>query len=136
MKKANLSAVIAAAALALAVLPAHAAVSCAVAGQYDGKYDGADDHGFVRVAVAPDGTLTGKAQSQVSGETFAVGGVVASDGTLSTDGSVQSGARFAGRFFGDLAGGTWGEAVVVNGTQHILAGTWGVQKTASADGCQ
>lgn len=136
MKKANLSAVIAAAAIALSALPAHAAVSCAVAGQYDGKYDGADDHGFVRVAVSPDGTLTGKAQSQVNGETFAVGGVVSSDGTLSTDGSVQSGARFGGRFFGDLAGGTWGKDVLVDGTQHILAGTWGVQKTAPADGCQ
>jgi hypothetical protein len=136
MKKANLSAAVTAAAIALSALPAHAVVSCAVAGQYDGKYDGADDHGLVRVVVAPDGTLTGEAQSQVNGATLAVGGVVAGDGTLSTDGAVQSGARFDGRFFGNQAGGMWGKAVMIEGTQHILAGTWGVQRTAPAAGCQ
>ena len=136
MKKANLSAVIAAAALALSALPAHAAVSCAVAGQYDGKYDGADDHGLVHVVVKADGTLTGQAQSQVNGATSGIGGVVATDGTWSTDGAVQSGARFKGRFYGAQGAGTWDEPVSADGTQRILAGAWGVQKTAPADGCQ
>lgn len=135
MKKLHLSAVIGAAAVALTALPAHAAISCAVAGQYDGSYEG-DDHGIVRVVVEPDGTLTGKAQSQVNGAAMAVGGVVASDGTLGTDGAVESGSRFEGHFAGNLAGGTWGKVVMIDGSQRILGGTWRIQKTTPVNGCQ
>ncbi|MGF6637295.1 hypothetical protein [Paraburkholderia sp. MM6662-R1] len=121
----------------LVVTAAHAApVSCAIAGQYDGKYDGADDHGYVQVAVAADGTLTGQAQSQITGGTFAIGGVVNGDGTLSTSGAVATGAQFGGRFFGDKAGGMWNKVVVANGSQHLIGGIWGVQKAAAAEGCQ
>ncbi|MGG2041282.1 hypothetical protein [Burkholderia gladioli] len=136
MKKENLRAVLAATALCLGTMSAHASVSCEIAGQYDGKYEGKDDHGFVRVTLAQDGTLVGKAQSLRDGAMFAVGGVVASDGKLSTDGAVDSGARFSGRFFGDLAGGTWTKTVMFDGTLRMIGGSWGVQKTASIDGCQ
>jgi hypothetical protein len=113
---------------------AHAATpgSCGV---FNGKYEGNDDHGFVRVTVAPDGTVTGQAQSQVIDATFAIGGVVNSDGTLATSGAVSSGAQFNGRFVGNVAAGTWRNQVVVNGAPRTLTGSWGVERTA-ADDCQ
>jgi hypothetical protein len=89
----------------------------------------------VRVTVAPDGTVTGQAQSQVIDATFAIGGVVNSDGTLATSGAVSSGAHFNGRFVGNVAAGTWRNQVVVNGAPRTLTGSWGVERTA-ADGCQ
>jgi hypothetical protein len=116
---------------------AHAApIACSMAGQYDGKYEGPDDHGFVRVNVALDGTVTGEAQSQQADATFAIGGVVHSDGTLATNGAVSSGAQFNGRFVGNVAAGTWRNLVSINGTPRTLTGSWGVQRTAAADGCE
>lgn len=122
----------------LVVTAAHAApLSCEVAGQYDGKYNGPDDHGFVRVNVSVDGTMKGEGQSQQSGATFVIGGVINSDGTLTTDGSVSSGAQFTGRFLkGGMASGMWRNRVSINGTPRMLSGGWGVQRTAGADGCQ
>jgi hypothetical protein len=119
--------------MAMAVA-AHAATP-GTCGVFEGKYEGNDDHGFVRVAVARDGTVTGQAQSQVIDATFAIGGVVKGDGTLATSGAVSSGAQFNGRFVGNVAAGTWRNQVVVNGAPRTLTGSWGVERTAS-DGCQ
>jgi hypothetical protein len=109
----------------MAVCAAHAGTSSRC-GRFNGEYEGNNDHGFVRVLVAPDGTVTGQAQSQVIDATFAIGGVVKGDGTLATSGAVSSGAQFNGRFVGNMAAGTW---------RNQIVGSWGVERTA-ADGCQ
>jgi hypothetical protein len=122
-----------------AVAPAQAApTTCAIAGDYQGKYDGPGDRGFISVSVsAADGTLTGKAQSQVTGATFAVGGVVNSDGMLTTGGAVSSGAQFAGRFVSGVASGQWRNYVTFgDGSQHVLTGRWGVERLAPDADCR
>lgn len=64
-----------------------AAGLCNVVGHYEGKYTGEDDNGFVVVDVAPDtGILSGKALSQKNGGSYAIGGVVNTDGRISTSG--------------------------------------------------
>lgn len=113
-----------------------APTTCAIAGDYQGKYNG-DDHGFIAVSVsAADGTLTGKAQSQLTGATFAVGGVINSDGTLTTGGAVSSGAQFAGRFASGVASGQWSHYVTFSdGSQRLLTGNWGVERVAPDADC-
>ncbi|MCX5544689.1 hypothetical protein M3A49_35380 [Paraburkholderia sp. CNPSo 3076] len=138
MKK-TLIAVSAVTSILAAVPPVQAApTTCVIAGDYQGKYDGPDDHGILAVSVsASDGTLVGKAQSQVTGATFAVGGVVNSDGTLTTSGAVSSGAKFNGRFVSGVASGRWSQSVAFSdGTQRMLTGNWGVERVAADADCQ
>lgn len=123
-----------------------ASPSCAIAGHYEGTYSGDIDHGAVVADVSStDGTLTGKAQSVVTGQTFAVGGVLNDAGYLApiASGSVSSGAAFTGRFIktntvagGSAGAGQWVNNTSVNGVAVHATGAWGVERTSAAAGCQ
>ncbi|MFM0481050.1 hypothetical protein PQQ81_11030 [Paraburkholderia strydomiana] len=123
-----------------------ASASCAIAGHYEGSYSGDLDHGVVVAEVdATDGTLTGKARSAVTGQTFAVGGVLNDAGYLApiAAGSVSSGAAFSGRFIetdtvagGSAGAGQWTNSTSINGIAMRASGAWGVERTSHAAGCR
>jgi hypothetical protein len=113
------------------VCAAHAAsIACSMAGQYSGKYEVPDGLGLC-TWMSHDGTVTGVAQSQQANAAFAIG-----DGTAATNGAVSSGAQFNGRFVGNVAGGTWHNQVSISGMPRTLTGSWSVQRTTAADGCE
>ncbi|QGZ65141.1 hypothetical protein [Paraburkholderia acidisoli] len=138
MKTAMLAAAGMAAIFQAATAAQAAPVVCAIAGDYQGQYDGPNDRGFLRVSVASgDGALTGKAQSAVTGEVFAVGGVLNADGTLAAGSATASGAQLTGRFVPNVGSGNWSKLVPYSdGTQRTLTGSWGVERIADDDDCQ
>ncbi|SOE97652.1 hypothetical protein SAMN05414139_10798 [Burkholderia sp. D7] len=134
MKKSFLIGVVCAA----AVVQGHAASAvCPIAGHYDGQYEGRDDHGTVSAdVIGATAVVSGQARSALTGESLAIGGVVNGRGAMTTDGSVESGAVFSGRFLpSGHAAGQWAKNVVVNGSTITLDGNWDLVRTAQQQGC-
>jgi hypothetical protein len=78
------------------------APACLFGGNYGGKYDGGD-YGTIHVTVDGNtGLVSGQGHSAKTGAVFGIGGVVAANGAMATNGNVTSGAVSSG-----YASGQW-----------------------------